>query len=198
MINPTPLNIPLERMALLGRDTAYYEKYLGPFPEKAIIVNVAAGVSYFPRADIAVDPIYDKPISAIKNAGLEALDSLEKLLDPDLNDDESAYIEMLSSSLTAFTTHCITDRKTRYIGYELPWITPDIKGDLVLCSHFIFTYDLGLYGTMACIANLMDIAPEGRIYPYCTDQIPALSHFMPHLKFEPTPTYLKITHAHEL
>jgi hypothetical protein len=37
------------------------------------------------------------------------------------------------------------------------------------------------------------LAPEGRIYPYCADQIRALVHFMPRLKFEPTATYLKIT-----
>lgn len=196
MINPTPLNIPLERMALLGRYAAHYETYLGPFPEKAIIVNVAAGVSYFPRADIAVDPIYGQPVSAIRNDGSDAIDKVKKLLGPTMSDDESAYITMLSVSLNAFIKHCATDQTQQCVEASLPWIK-DIKGDLVLCSHFIFTYDLGLYGTMACIANLMDIAPEGRIYPYCADQIPAIAHFMPHLKFEPTPTYLKITHAHE-
>lgn len=196
-MNPTPLHIPLHKMALLGRDEAYYNTYLGPFPEKAVIINVAAGVSYFPRAQIAIDPIYGQPISAIKAAGIEAIEAVEKCLG-DLTPEEAAYIKMLTNSLDAFVKHCITDKTQQCIEAALPWInTDEIHGDLAICSHFIFTYDLGLYGTMACIANLMDLAPEGRIYPYCADQITAIAHFMPYLKFEPTPTYLKITHAHE-
>ena len=180
-------------MALLGRDEAYYNTYLGPFPEKAIIVNVAAGVSYFPRAQIAIDPIYGQPISAIKAAGIEAIEAIEKcFVNP--TQDEAAYITMLTNSLDAFITHCITDKTQQCIEAALPWInTDEIHGDIVLCSHFIFTYNLGLYGTMACIDNLMTIAPEGRIYPYCADQIPAIAHFMPHLKFNSTPTYLCVT-----
>lgn len=197
MINPTPLNIPLERMALLGRDAAYYNTYLGPFPDCARIINVAAGVSHFPRAQIAIDPIYGQPVSAIKAAGSEAIEAIERRLG-DLTPDETEYVKMLTESLDAFIKHCIVDKTQQCIEASLPWIeTDEIKGDIVLCSHFIFTYDLGLYGTMACIENLMQMAPEGRIYPYCADRIPAIAHFMPHLTFEPTPTYLKITHAHE-
>lgn len=197
MINPTSLHIPLHEVALIGRNAAHYETYLGPFPEKAIIVNVAAGVSYFPRADIAVDPIYGQPLSAIKAAGLKAIEAIKSRLG-DLIPEGVEYIKMLTESLDAFVKHCIVDKTQQCIEASLPWIeTDEIWGDIVLCSHFIFTYDLGLYGTMACIDNLMQIAPEGRIYPYYKDQIRPIAHFMPHLTFEPTSTYLKITHAHE-
>jgi hypothetical protein len=181
-------------MALLGRNEAYYNTYLGPFPEKAIIINVAAGVSHFPRAQIAIDPIYDEPISAIRNEGQDAINSLEQRLGNGISDAEAEYIQMLANSLKAFTeTYLING--VQYIAAALPWIPVNPpKVDLVLCSHFIFTYNLGLYGTMACIANLMDLAHEGRIYPYCVDQLRAIAHFMPHLNFEPTATYLKITH----
>lgn len=195
-MNPTPMHLPLSRMALLGRDEAYYNTYLGPFPEKAVIINVAAGVSYFPRAQIAIDPIYDWPISKIRDEGLDAIAEVQRL-HKDPTKAEASYIQMLMDSLKAFTDSVfLRQSPTEYHGQSLPWIT-DVKGDLAICSHFIFTYDLGLYGTMACIANLMDLAPEGRIYPYCADQITAIAHFMPHLKFESTPTYLKITHVHE-
>ena len=183
-------------MALLGRNEAYYNTYLGPFPERAVIINVAAGVSHFPRAQIAIDPIYDQPISAIRNEGQDAINSLEQRLGNSISDAEAEYIQMLANSLKAFTeTYLING--VQYVAAALPWIPVNPpKVDLVLCSHFIFTYDLSLYGTMACIANLMDLAHEGRIYPYCADQIPAIAHFMPHLKFEPTATYLKVTHKH--
>jgi len=194
MINPTPLHIPLDQMALLGRNEAYYNTYLGPFPDAGVIVNVAAGVSHFPSAQIAVDPIYDQPVSAIRDQGYEAIEEVEKNhARLDVDTEASAYVNMLEASLKQFTETCLHNGN-QYIAASLPWIPSTVKGDLVLCSHFIFTYNLGLYGTMACIANLMDIAPEGRIYPYCADQIPTIAHFMPHLKFEPTPTYLKITH----
>lgn len=191
-MNPTPLHIPLSQMALLGRDEAYYNTYLGPFPEQAVVVNVASGVSYFPRANIAIDPIYEWPITKIREEGLDALIAILKTF---RNHDEAhadPYYRMLHDSLDNFCKHAVTKTTTHYTAQSLPWIT-EIKGDLVLCSHFIFTYDLGLYGTMACIDNLMKIAPEGRIYPYCADQIPAIAHFMPHLKFNSTPTYLCVT-----
>lgn len=186
------MHLPLSHMALLGRDEAYYNTYLGPFPEKAIIVNVAAGVSYFPRANIAIDPIYSWPISQIRNAGLDALIEIRKTFKNPEDADSDPYYLMLHNSLDNFSKHAVTQTHTRYVSQSLPWIT-EVNGDLVLCSHFIFTYDLGLYGTMACIDNLMTIAPEARIYPYCADQIPAIAHFMPHLKFNSTPTYLCVT-----
>jgi len=193
MINPTPLHIPLDQMALLGRNEAYYNTYLGPFPEKAIIINVASGVSHFPRAQIAIDPIYDQPISAIRDQGRNAIEEIYRSHTRiDVDTAASAYVSMLEASLKDFTETYLLNG-VQYIAASLPWISPTVKGDLVLCSHFIFTYDLGLYGTMACIANMMELAPEGRIYPYCADQIPAIAHFMPHLKFEPTATYLKVT-----
>jgi hypothetical protein len=109
-MNPTPLNIPLTQMALLGRDEAYYEKWLGPFPDQANIVNVASGVSYFPRAQIAVDPIYDWPISKIREEGLEALLKIHKTFKSPEDAKANPYYQMLHNSLDSFCKHAVTKR----------------------------------------------------------------------------------------
>lgn len=190
------MNFPANYIYILGRGPDFYDRIFGPIPEGARVINVASGPSYWPRADLNIDPLYHKSAEAIWEracADTEFLhrDLIQKFPEEAAKGQELFQYRYLAHS--AFRRDFLVN-PAHYQWGQLPYVR-HVKGDLAIVAHLLFAYDLGLEFHMAAIANLLEIAPEARIFPFGVNMVEVLASAQPQFRFDTNNQYLKVTHA---
>lgn len=158
-----------------SRGPRFYQQVFGKMPRGRRVINIAAGCSYWPRADINIDPIY-APSSINWRQPDDAGWALyaQDLNHVDINFLISIWLKRRQSYRNWRKHKSANPHK--YMEGSLPNSLP-IKftsNDIVVISYFLFTYKFSAVQIMQSLATMRPA--EIRIFPYSKRCLDLITH----------------------